>query len=116
MAVDFISSNPQNLLKEFNNAIEQDEPKGKINTWIRSKDEKFYTHKAEEWNSKAWFKPVIKDGILTFNIIKPQNADISTVTYAYYHGHLSETFLSHFDELFSKAASSAMPTSADKVQ
>ncbi|MCW2106442.1 UNVERIFIED_ORG: hypothetical protein M2402_003624 [Rahnella aquatilis] len=116
MAVDFISSNPQDLLNKFNKAIEQEEPKGKINTWVRSEDEEYYTHKAEEWNSKAWFKPSIKDGVLTFNIIKPQNKNISTVTYAYYHGHLTETFLSHFDTIFTKAISSSMPTNDDKVK
>lgn len=116
MAVDFISSNPQVILNKFNKAIEQDEPKGKITTWVRSEDKKYYTHKAEEWKSQAWFKPIIKDGVLTFNIIKPKNADISTVTYAYYHGHLTETFLSHFDALFTKAISSSMPTREDKVK
>ncbi|MCC3747024.1 hypothetical protein LLQ46_09225 [Rouxiella badensis] len=116
MAVDFLSPKPQELLNNFNKAIEQDDPKGKITTWVRSEDKVYYTHKAEGWNSKAWFKPSVKNGILTFNIIKPQNANITTVAYAYYHGHLTETFLSHFDNLFTKSISSSMPTPEDKVK
>lgn len=116
MSVDFFSTAPQSLLNKFNDAIEQDTSKGKITTWVRSKDKKYYTHKADEWNAKAWFKPDVKDGALTFNIIKPNNSNISTVTYSYYHGHLTETFLSHFDNDFTKATSSAMPTSKDKVK
>lgn len=115
MAVDFYSPNPQELLKKFNKAIEQDEAKGKITTWVRSTDKQYYTHKAEAWNSKAWFRPAVKDGVLTFNIVKSQNSSISTVVYAYFHGHLTETFLNHFDSFFTKAISSAMPTSSDKV-
>lgn len=116
MSVDFFSSDPQSLLNKFNEAIEQDAAKGKITTWIRSEDKKYYTHKSEEWNAKAWFKPEVKNGVLTFNIIKPKSNVISTVTYAYYHGHLTETFLSHFDNDFTKATSSAMPASGDKVK
>ncbi|MFC6121023.1 hypothetical protein [Phytobacter sp. SCO41] len=115
MSIDFICSNPQTLLNKFNKAIEQDEPKGKITTWVRSKDKKYYTHKADEWNSKAWFEPLVRNGVLTFCIIKPKNAAISRVAYAYYHGHLTETFLSHFDEDFTSSSSTAMPTSDDNV-
>ncbi|MHC0023787.1 hypothetical protein [Enterobacter vonholyi] len=60
--------------------------------------------------------PVVRSTMLTFNIIKPKSSNVSTVAYAYYHGHLTETFLSHFDKNFTKATSSAMPTSEDKVK
>ncbi|WP_277978027.1 hypothetical protein [Pantoea endophytica] len=115
MALKFLTSKPQDLLNKFNQAIEQKEVKGKITTWIRSNDKKYYTHKAEEWNSEAWFKPSIHDGALIFNIIKPQNKNITSIAYAYYHGHLTETFLNHFDNDFSESISSAMPTSNDNV-
>ena len=36
-------------------------------------------------------------------------------TYGYYHGHLIETFLNHFDQSFSQGAASALPTNNDKV-
>jgi len=115
MSLKFITPKPQELLNMFNQAIDQTEAKGKITTWIRSKDKIYYTHKAEKWNSEAWFKPSLHDGALIFNIIKPQNKNISSIAYAYYHGHLTETFLNHFDNFFSESISSAMPTSNDNV-
>jgi hypothetical protein len=40
----------------------------------------------------------------------PQSAK---VVYAYYHGHLIETFLNHFDKDFTKAEATSLPTSGD---
>lgn len=115
MSLKFTTPKPQELLNMFNQAIDQTEAKGKITTWIRSKDKIYYTHKAEGWNSEAWFKPSLHDGALIFNIIKPQNKNISSIAYAYYHGHFAETFLNHFDNFFNESISSAMPTSNDNV-
>lgn len=113
MAVFINTSEPSALLNAFNDRIAQDEPKGKITTWERSADGVYYTHKAQNWHSKAWFMPVIEKGVLKFNIIKPANADVTDVVYSYYHGHLTETFLNHFDRSFSDATSSALPRSGD---
>ncbi len=113
MAVVFITNNPISLLNEFNKRIEQTEAKGKITTWERSSNKKYYTHSSKEWHTKAWFKPNVESGKLIFNIIKPRNETISTVTYGYYHGHLIETFLNHFDGDFSRAEATARPTDDD---
>jgi hypothetical protein len=115
MAVDFICSDPQALLKAFNARIAQTEPKGKITTW-EVNDGGYYTHRAPDWSRKAWFKPLVTINKLTFNIIRSQNDTVSSVAYAYYHGHLIETFLAHFDESFSKANASAMPDVGDRVR
>ncbi|TDV54659.1 hypothetical protein EC919_104398 [Pseudomonas graminis] len=114
MAVDFFTSNPQNLLNQFKSKINQTELTGKITTWDVDSDGDF-THKSGNWGRQAWFRPSVKQGVLTFNIIKPQNQAISTPTYGYYHGHLTETFLNHFDNLFTQASSTALPTGADMV-
>ncbi|WP_116425379.1 hypothetical protein [Pseudomonas citronellolis] len=115
MAVTFYTSTPQKLLKAFNDRIEQSEPKGKITTWVRSADKAYYTHKADEWAKKAWFKPSVEEGKLVFYIIKPQDQNVSVTVYGYYHGHLTETFLNHFDDLFISASSSARPFGSDLV-
>jgi hypothetical protein len=115
MSVNFSTQNPQTLLAKFDAAISQKEQKGKIETWEKSNDGKFYTHKAKEWHKKAWFKPSVQGQKLVFNIIKPQNAAISQVTYGYYHGHLIETFLNHFDQSFADGTASALPTGNDNV-
>jgi len=114
MADYFLTDAPQSLLNEFNRRIAQTEPKGKITTWERSKDGDYYTHKSDEWGKKAWFKPSVERGRLTFNIIKPKDRNITTVVYGYYHGHLIETFLNHFDQDFTKAEATPCPTSGDR--
>jgi hypothetical protein len=113
MAAIFYTEKPKTLLSEFDKRIEQKEAKGKITTWEKSADGKFYTHKAAEWTKKAWFKPSTSDGRLTFNIVKPKDKNVTTLVYAYYHGHLIETFLNHFDKDFSSAEATALPTSGD---
>ncbi|KVV10224.1 MULTISPECIES: hypothetical protein [Burkholderia] len=118
MAVHFTCNDPQALLATFTARIEQADPKGKITTWQLSNDGSFYTHRAAEVNRKAWFRPVVDLPLkqLTFLIVKPQNADISRFIYAYYHGHLIETFLTHFDRMFSAANVSAAPQPGERVQ
>jgi hypothetical protein len=113
MAAQFSTNSPQALLDKFDAAISQRELKGKIETWEKSDDGNYYTHRAKDWNKKAWFKPAVKSGVLVFNIIKPQNANISGLVYAYYHGHLIETFLNHFDKLFQNGSATALPTADD---
>lgn len=115
MSISFKTTDPAALLKAFNTRIEQDEQKGKIKTWKHGEDKKYYTHSATDWTTKAWFKPVLADGWLCFNIIKPKNMNVSALVYAYYHGHLLETFTNHFDQMFEYASSSAMPTENDNV-
>ncbi|MER8623854.1 hypothetical protein [Mesorhizobium sp. LNJC403B00] len=113
MAALFITTEAQKLLNNFDARIAQKEQKGKITTWEKSDDGKFYTHKSQGWAKKAWFKPVISSDRLTFNIRKPQNANVELETYAYYHGHLIETFLNHFNKDFSSAQATPKPTAAD---
>ena len=57
MADYFFTDSPQWLLNEFNKRIEQKEPKGKITTWERSTDGRYYTHKSPDWHRLAWFEP-----------------------------------------------------------
>jgi hypothetical protein len=115
MAAIFSTNIAQKLLNDFDARITQKEQKGKITTWEKSDDGMYYTHKAPEWTKKAWFKPSVSNDSLTFNIIKPKDNHVSNIAYAYYHGHLIETFLNHFDKEFSAGQATAMPTQGDKV-
>lgn len=114
MAVIFYTEKPKTLLSEFDKRIEQSEAKGKITTWQKSDDGEYYTHKADEWAKGAWFRPSTSSGKLIFNIIKSKNSDVSATVYAYYHGHLIETFLNHFDNEFSTGDATALPSDGDK--
>lgn len=112
MAVIFLTPNPKSLLTNFVTRIQQTAPTGKITTWEVNNNGDF-THKASQWASQAWFRPVVGGDRLTFNIIKPQNKDVSGVVYAYYHGHLIETFLNHFDKEFSAGSATALSVPGD---
>lgn len=114
MAVNFFTSDPKALLDNFNARIDQDEQKGKITTWTRDKDGD-YTHVAVNWKNKAWFRPKIIEGALVFNILGRKTTVMPTVVYGYYHGHLTETFLNHFDQMFSSGSSTAVPTKDDRL-
>ncbi|WP_081068746.1 hypothetical protein [Burkholderia cepacia] len=115
MAIYFYTDDPSGLLANFKNRISQEEKEGKITTW--EEQDGHFTHKATEWKYEAWFRPSIEQGkILTFNIVRSQeNEGVSQVAYGYYHGHLTETFLNHFDSLFSMAQSTALPVIGDVV-
>lgn len=115
MAVHFYCDAPQALLAAFNARIAQSEQKDKITTWELHSDGRHYTHRAADWNRKAWMRPVVETGQLTFNIVRSQNGSVTSVAYAYYHGHLIETFLAHFDGEFSNACASSMPEPSDRV-
>ena len=59
MAIHFITSDPRSLLHAFEARISQRELEGKITTWGKSDDGKYFTHKATDWNKRAWFMPTI---------------------------------------------------------
>lgn len=117
MSLSFYTDKPKALLAEFDQRIAQDEPKGRVNTW-RKTTNGFYTHTGERWKNKAYFYPAIKDDRLRFNIF-PADGKGRTVTpedYAFYHGHLTETFLNHFTSRFTAARSSAKPSINDLMK
>ncbi|GAB3791838.1 hypothetical protein [Dyella agri] len=114
MAAYFKTSKATELLKKFDARIAQTEQKGKITTWVKRNDG-YYTHKAADWANKAFFKAVVEDEQLRFNIIRPKDKNIEVEVYGYYHGHLIETFLNHFDKDFTWGYASALPSSGDDV-
>jgi hypothetical protein len=112
MAVSFLTDTPKTLLNKFDTKIDQHEAKGKITTWERSEDGEYYTHTSDEWKKKAWMKPQTKSDRLVFNI-KPKSSTVTATVYGYYHGHLIETFLNHFDTDFTEAKATAKAASDD---
>lgn len=113
MAVHFKCADPHALMRDFDARIAQTEPVGRITTWEKI-DGRHYTHRSAEWVRKAFFKCEVQAGQLTFFIVKPRDSILTTRAYAYYHGHLIETFLAHFDAQFT-AAVSALPEQGDVV-
>lgn len=108
MAVVFSCIYPEKLLDSFYKSIDD----GSIETWIYDEDGDF-THNATQWFSKAWFRPKINEDNLKFFIISSAGNPISSEIYAIYHGRLAETFLAHFDDLFTGCGITAMPIYGD---
>ncbi|MBS0980824.1 hypothetical protein [Acetobacter thailandicus] len=116
MAIRFFTSNPTSLLALFNQRIAQTEQKGKITTWVRHSGDNHYTHISNQWRNKAFLKPTVYDEKLVFNIIAPEGQSVSVVTYGFYHGHIIETFLNHFDDNFERSTATSKPTEKDMIK
>ncbi|MCK9728527.1 hypothetical protein [Pseudomonas syringae] len=114
MAVTFFTKNPSALLKAFQGKITQEEAEGSITTWEITKSGCF-THKGKQYARDAFFRASTDDGKLVFNIIRPEGKGVGVRTYGYYHGHLIETFLNHFDTQFVSASATALPVAGDDI-
>lgn len=92
MAVYVSTDNPQKLLDKIKDYIN----KGKIDTWSFDSDGDF-THCADQWKNKAWFRPEIVDGSLVFGILGNTQVKMTKQLYGLYHGRFIEMLLTHFD-------------------
>lgn len=113
MAVYFVTEKPKTLLKEFIRRVNQEEAEGKITTWVQHDDGKHFTHTSTQWKNKAFMKPTAETERIVFNIIKPKGKPITWPVYAFYHGHLIETFITHFHDDFSEAQATPLPDASD---
>ena len=117
MSLSFNTSNPKALLGLFIEAINRESgEKGSITTWEVASDG-FFTHTSKEWAKKLWFKAKItpNNSQLVFLTLPPKGKSISVTAYGYYHGHLIETFLNHFEKEFTSVEASALASNGDSV-
>lgn len=110
MAVRVFCDNPSGLLSKVKASIRD----GSIETWSVDDDGDF-THTPEQWKNRAWFRPAVLDDKLVFNILRPRSKPISRTVYGVYHGRFIEMLVTHFDDKFSQATATAMPTSGDII-
>src|SRR4051812_29790697 len=110
MAIYFSTNSASRLLVAFENAIKQKS----ITTWEEN-PAGLYTHKAAQWAKKLWLVPAAEQGRLAFYTRPPKGKRIDHVDYAFYHGHLIETFINHFPSDFTLASATPQPTSNDKM-
>ena len=111
MAVIVSSAAPQKLWAAIKTAIEQ----AQIETWEFDNSKAFITHKAVQWAKKAWLKPSVSNTTLTFNIMHPRGAKISTEVYAEYHALIIRLLLAKYDQMFSNVTATALPKIGDVV-
>jgi hypothetical protein len=110
VALTFSASQPDGLLKAFRKAIDDKN----IKTWLYNDSGDFY-HTDHQTQNRAWFRPRLTSGQLIFNAICPKGGMLPYFVYAYYHGHLTETFIFHFHDNFTVATSSAYAGNGDIV-
>lgn len=108
MAIIIKTTAPSELLA----AIKKEIDENKIETWSYDRDGDF-THTPEQWTKKAWLRPKIYAGELRFGTLGNKNAKLSRVIYGIYHGRFIEMLLSHFDNKFTTAHSTAHKTEPD---
>lgn len=111
MSIALATPDPKGLWARIKKGIEDDE----IKTWEFHDDQVHFTHKAQQWNKRAWFKASVASGFLMFNIVKHKNATITTELYAEYHGLLLRMLLASFDKHFSSAHVTALAASGDII-
>jgi hypothetical protein len=102
---------PKSLLRMIRAKIDS----GGIATWEYDRDGDF-THKASQWHRRAWFRPrIVERSRLILNILAPQGKQLNKVVYAVYHSEFLQLLLVHFDQRFTTARATALPTANDRV-
>lgn len=112
----FKTKAPSTLLQHFVDAIAGKGSGKKIDTWRKVEgpgaNGPLYTHKSEQHANRAYFQVAVTHDALLFGLLWPGGkapAD-ALYLYAYYHGHLIETFIHHFGASFDSVTSSAQYT------
>lgn len=118
MSISFRGNDPARLLTAFNQAIDnhQNNRQGqRIDTWryVVHEQHHYYTHTSANWRDKAWLRADIEQGQLAFYVVPVQGVALTRETYAYYTGHLAETFIRHFSGAFSVAQTTANAAAGD---
>lgn len=111
MSIYVKSSNPQKLINDINEKIEN----SGIDTWSVDKDGD-YTHTAEQWRNHAWIHPIIETERVVFAIWGRVNDNLSVVDYAIYHGRFVEMLLTHFDHQCENIEVTSLATRYDYIK
>lgn len=111
MALLVTSQNPAVLKNKIHQGIKEE----RLRTWIFHPDGIHFTHKAEQWKEKAWFKMTAEKETLTFNIVRNQSSAITVDIYAEYNGLLLRMLLADFSTDFSVVRATATATTGDVV-
>ena len=103
MALMVVTSRPKELLAKIKKAIDE----GHIDTWVYDVDGDF-THSRPQFDQKAWMRPSIGQGCLSFGLLGKRDVVMTKLIYGIYHGRFAEMLLTHFDIDFSSLQLSAL--------
>lgn len=103
MALTVYTNDPNALLNSIRAAIKDK----RVETWAYDVDGDFY-HTPEQWRGKAWFRPYVLQGMLSFGLLGQKDVEMTKMIYGIYHGRFSEMLLVHFDKDFSNVSATAI--------
>ncbi len=92
MAIFVKTNTPGLLIENIKKGIDEH----RVNTWSIDPDGD-YTHNTDQWRYRAWIRHKIEPGRVVFFVICRNDANMSVVEYAVYHGRFVEMLLTHFD-------------------
>src|SRR5208283_5941389 len=110
MSVNFETADPSKLLAAFKKAIDDK----KVVTWSYDSDGDF-THTPEQWKNRAWLRPRISSGKLSFSFLGKQREVTTWEVYSVYHGRFTESMMAHCHDLFDRASVRSKPTADDSI-
>lgn len=109
MAVRAFTDSPSQLLEALKGLLEN----GDVDGWGLDGDGDLYRSGPDVI---AWMRPKILEDRVAFYILGSKRYNISTETYAVYHGELIALLLRHFDSKFKTVSATAMPAPGDRVK
>lgn len=86
-----------------------------METWAYDDDGDFY-HTPEQWKGKAWLRPILQQGMLSFGLLGQKEIQMTKLYYAIYHGRFIEMLLTHFDKQFSIVVATAKADYVDQFK
>jgi len=105
MALIVNTTTPDQLLANIRATIDK---KG-IVTWTYDSEGDFtHTTSSEQWEEKAWMRPIIVPGVLIFEIVARGDEVLTKPIYGVYHGRFAEMLLTHFDHDFTSLQATAL--------
>lgn len=111
MAIFVKTNTPGMLVENIKKKIDEH----KIDTWSVDSDNDF-THDVDQWRNRAWIRYAIEVGRVVFYVICRNDANMSIVEYAVYHGRFVEMLLAHFDKECDAIEVSPLATNYDRVR
>lgn len=108
MALFLTTPNAAGLMRSFNQAIANNvhqAPGPRVATWrhVVHEGSNYYTHTSANWKDKAFFRGEVEANRAAFYIGPAKGVTLKRDVYAYYAGHLAETFMRDFPTLFASA-------------